>query len=192
MRSNSRMIIGEERAVDDAVGRRRRRGCRVPREDRPGQPVYTITAPPPPARRACGAATLADLDRLLPGLRRARTSSSSASTRCSATTTASAGAMRRQIEEGRSWLWLEDDVILFKAEASAWTPAAVQMQQVWVDPEARGRGYAEPRPARPLPAAARDDADRDALRAHRQPAAIGLYESIGMKRVLSYRSILFP
>ena len=29
---------------------------------------------------------------------------------------------RSQIEEGRSWLWLENGVILFKAEASAWTP----------------------------------------------------------------------
>src|SRR5437899_3043043 len=46
-----------------------------------------------------------------------------------------------QIEEGRSWVWLEDGVILFKAEASAWTPSAVQLQQVWVDPAARGRGY---------------------------------------------------
>ena len=44
-----------------------------------------------------------------------------------------------QIEEGRSWLWSEGETILFKAEASAWTPLAVQLQQVWVDPEARGR-----------------------------------------------------
>ena len=62
---------------------------------------------------------------------------------------------RQQIEEGRSWLWLEDGVIRFKAEASAWTPSAVQLQQVWVDPEARRRGYARRGAARPLPAAAR-------------------------------------
>ena len=31
--------------------------------------------------------------------------------------------------------------MLFKAEASAWTPEAVQLQQVWVDPAVRGRGY---------------------------------------------------
>ena len=48
---------------------------------------------------------------------------------------------RSQIEDGRSWLWVEDGVILFKAEASAWTPQAVQLQQVWVDPSARRRGY---------------------------------------------------
>ena len=47
---------------------------------------------------------------------------------------------RTQIEEGRSWLWVEDGVILFKAEASAWTDQAVQLQQVWTDPEARGVG----------------------------------------------------
>ena len=49
---------------------------------------------------------------------------------------------RSQIEEGRSWLWTEDGTILFKAEASAWTPSAVQLQQVWTDPSARRRGNA--------------------------------------------------
>ena len=84
-------------------------------------------------------------------------------------------------------------MILFKAEASAWTPAAVQVQQVWVDPEARGRGYAKRGLRDLLPAAARDDAGRDAVRAHRQRCRrSALYESIGMQRVLSYRSILFP
>src|SRR3712207_7851775 len=37
---------------------------------------------------------------------------------------------RAQIEQGRSWIWREDGAILFKAEASAWTPQAVQVQQV--------------------------------------------------------------
>jgi uncharacterized protein len=81
--------------------------------------------------------------------------------------------------------------VLFKAEASAWTPRAVQLQQVWVDPEARGRGYG----ARAL---------RDLCRLllattpivtlfvrSENGAAIALYEAIGMKRVLEYRSILF-
>ena len=50
---------------------------------------------------------------------------------------------RAQIGEGRSWLWAENGTILFKAEASAWTPHAVQLQQVWVDPAARGQGFAQ-------------------------------------------------
>ena len=44
----------------------------------------------------------------------------------------------------------------FKAEASAWTPTAVQIQQVWVDPSVRGQRLRGARHARPLPAAARD------------------------------------
>ena len=50
---------------------------------------------------------------------------------------------RSQIEEGRSWLWVENGAIRFKAEASAWTPSAVQVQQVWVDPPERNQGYAQ-------------------------------------------------
>src|SRR3954454_2552491 len=44
---HARMIIGEERAVGElwaAAGGR----LPVPREDRPGQPVYAVAEPPPP------------------------------------------------------------------------------------------------------------------------------------------------
>jgi uncharacterized protein len=82
-------------------------------------------------------------------------------------------------------------VILFKAEASAWTPDAVQLQQVWVDPAVRRRGYG----ARGL-----SDLCRLLLelvptvclfvRAENDPA-IRLYEAIGMTHTLDYRSLLF-
>ena len=96
-----------------------------------------------------------------------------------------------QIDEGRSWLWVEDGVILFKAEASAWTPQAVQLQQVWVDPEVRRCGYGR-----------RGLSDLCRMLLERTPvvclfvrsenhAAINLYETIGMEHVLDYRSILF-
>ena len=88
-------------------------------------------------------------------------------------------------------MWVEYGVILFKAEASAWTPQAVQLQQVWVDPPARRQGNA----ARAL---------RDLIRLllGRVPAvclfvraenapAIRLYETVGMQHVLAYRSVLF-
>ena len=96
---------------------------------------------------------------------------------------------RTQIEEGRSWLWAEDGVILFKAEASAWTPSAVQLQQVWVDPAARRQGYG----ARGLRDLCRLLLERVPavclfVRAENQPA-IRLYESVGMKHVLDYRSV---
>ena len=89
-----------------------------------------------------------------------------------------------QIDDGRSWLWLEDDVILFKAEASAWTPSAVQIQQVWVDPEVRGRGYGA-RGMRDLVRLLLETTPTVTLfvRAENAPA-IATYEAIGMDRVL--------
>jgi predicted GNAT family acetyltransferase len=163
----------------------------VPREDRPGQPVYTMTTAPPPGDTGLRSATLADLERLLPACAAAHELELGIDPRARD----DEGFRRRvrsQIEENRSWVWLEDDAIRFKAEASAWTPTVVQIQQVWVDPEVRGKGYAK-----------RGLADLIRLLLESTPVvtlfvrsdngpAIRLYDSVGMKRVLSYRSILFP
>jgi Predicted acetyltransferase len=97
---------------------------------------------------------------------------------------------RIQIVSGRSWLWSENGRILFKAEASAWTPSAIQLQQVWTDPELRGNGYAR-----------RALSDLCRLLLESTPCvclfvraenerAIGLYESIGMQQVGLFRSIV--
>ena len=185
----ARMIIGNEHAVTDLWDAARSVMPR-PREDRPGQPVYIIEEPPAPGSSGLREATLDDVELLLPA--------------CAATYLEelgvdplehdSAGFRRRtiaQIEEGRSWVWVEDGTILFKAEASAWTPQAVQLQQVWVDPEARRQRHAT-----------RGLADLCRLLLERTPtvtlfvrpeneAAIRLYERVGMRRVASYRSVLF-
>ena len=81
-------------------------------------------------------------------------------------------------------------MIRFKAEASAWTPSAVQLQQVWVDPAARRQGYG----ARGLQDLCRLLLERVPavclfVRAENQPA-IRLYEAIGMEHALDYRSVL--
>jgi predicted GNAT family acetyltransferase len=98
---------------------------------------------------------------------------------------------QQQIEDGRSWLWLEDDVIRFKAEASAWTPSAVQLQQVWVDPQARRRRYAQ-RALCDLCRLLLDQVPAVCLfvRPENTPA-LRLYDSIGMTRELTYRSLVF-
>jgi uncharacterized protein len=188
-RSQVRMLIGESRAVSDLFAAGRDRLPRV-REDRPGQPVFALRAPPPAAGTGLRATTLADLELILPA--------------CAAAHEEELGVdplrvdpdgfrwwRRAAIEEGRSWLWEDDGVILFKAEASAWTPSAVQLQRVWVDPVARRQGYAR-----------RGMLDLCRLLLERVPTvclfvrtdnepAIRLYEAIGMRQVLSYRSILF-
>ena len=188
-RRRSSMIIGEAGAVTelwDAL----RPLVPAPREDRPGQPVYAIGEPPAAGDTGLRAARPDDLERLVPA--------------CAAAHQLEIGLdplardpegfrwrTLSQIDGGRSWLWLEDGVVLFKAEASAWTPQAVQLQQVWVDPGARGRGFA-----------ARGLRDLCRLLLRTTPTvtlfvrsdngpAIALYDAIGMRRVLSYRSLLF-
>jgi ribosomal protein S18 acetylase RimI-like enzyme len=185
----TRMIIGEEGAVSD-LWAEARTVMPEPREDRPGQPVYAIEEPPEGDSSGLRAATLEDLDLLLPA--------------CAATHYEELGVdplerdadgFRRrtvsQIEEGRSWLWTEDGAILFKAEASAWTPSAVQLQQVWVDPEVRRQGYGT-RGIRDLCRLLLERAPSVCLFVRPEnKAALRLYEKIGMRRAGTYRSLLF-
>jgi ribosomal protein S18 acetylase RimI-like enzyme len=187
-RAGARMLIGEEGAVTELWDACRRR-LQPPREDRPGQPVYAISEPPPPGDSGLRAATVRDLDLLVPA--------------CAAAHREELGVdplrrdasgfrwrTRSQIEERRSWIWSVGGTIRFKAEASAWTPSAVQLQQVWVDPAARRRGYAS-RALRDLIRELLDHVPTVCLfvRAENE-AAIRLYETIGMRRVLWYRSVL--
>jgi ribosomal protein S18 acetylase RimI-like enzyme len=188
-RGQARMIIGEERAVDElwqAVERR----MPTPRDDRPGQPVYALREPPPPGETGLREARLADLELLVPA--------------CAAAHREEIGIdplrrdpegfrwrTRAQVEEGRSWIWVENGVILFKAEASAWTPSAVQLQQVWVDPEARNRGHAQ-RGMRDLCRLLLERVPIVCLFVRPENApALRVYEAIGMTRELTYRSLIF-
>lgn len=187
--SRARMVIGEERAVGELWDEAAQR-MPEPREDRPGQPVYALRDAPEPGETALREARLEDLPLLVPA--------------CAAAHLEEIGVdplrrdpetfrwrTRQQVEDGRSWLWEVDGVIRFKAEASAWTPAAVQLQQVWTDPAARGRGYAR-----------RALADLCRLLLAQVPTvclfvrpentpALRLYDSIGMTRELTYRSLIF-
>ena len=188
-RGQARMIIGEERAVGELWEEVRRRLPR-PRDDRPGQPVYVLRSAPEPAGTGLRRATVDDLELLIPA--------------CAAAHREEIGIdplrrdpdgfrwrTRAQIDEGRSWLWLEDGVIRFKAEASAWTPSAVQLQQVWVDPAARNRGNAT-RGMRDLCGMLLERVPAVCLFVRPEnAAAIRVYESIGMEPTIRYRSLIF-
>ena len=188
-RGEPRMMVGEERAVTElweAIGRR----LPAPLDDRPGQPVYVLEASPARTGTGLRPATLDDAELLVPA--------------CAAAYYEEVGIdayardpdlfrwrTRSQIELGRSWLWIEDGKIRFKAEASAWTPQAVQLQQVWVDPELRGHGYARAALA-DLCARLLDEVPTVCLfaRSENEPA-LRLYDSIGMRRTITYRSLIF-
>jgi hypothetical protein len=187
--ARSRMIIGEAQAVTD-LWEAARHQLPAAREDRPHQPVYTIREPPPSGATSLRAATTADVDRLVPACAAAHELELHLDP-LARDPEAFRWRTEAQVEEGRSWLWLEEDVILFKAEASAWTPTAVQIQQVWVDPEARGRGYGA-RGMRDLVRLLLETTPNVTLFVRTENApAIATYEAIGMGKELEYRSILF-
>lgn len=187
--SRAKMIIGEEGAVD-ALWQAAAGSMPAPREDRPGQPVYVLERAPGAGESGLRAATEDDFELLLPA--------------CAAAHEYEIGVdplrrdpegfrwrTRAQIVEGRSWLWADGGTILFKAEASAWTPHAVQLQQVWTDPAARGNGYAS-RGLRDLCRLLLDWVPTVCLFVRRENTpAIALYDAIGMRRTISYRSLIF-
>jgi ribosomal protein S18 acetylase RimI-like enzyme len=184
-----RMVIGEEHAVGELWDAARGRMA-TPREDRPGQPVYVIDKPPEPGDTDLRDATAADFDLLVPACAAAHREEIGVDP-LARDPEAFRWRTRVQIDEGRSWLWEENGTILFKAEASAWTPRAVQLQQVWVDPVVRNRGFAK-RGLRDLCRRLLERVPAVCLfvRPENTPA-IRVYDGIGMRRVFNYRSLVF-
>jgi hypothetical protein len=186
--SRSRMIIGDEAAVGqlwDAVAG----SLRKPREDRPGQPVFVLEEAPPAGDTGLREASADDLELLVPACAAAHEEELGTDP-MRADPEGFRWRTRAQIDECRSWLWTENGTILFKAEASAWTPSAVQLQQVWVDPEVRNRGHAQ-RALRDLCRRLLDSTPAVCLFVRPENAvALHVYEKIGMKRRGSYRSVL--
>jgi hypothetical protein len=92
----------------------------------------------------------------------------------------------------RGWVhvWIEDDRVVFKAECSAVTPEAIQLQGVWTRPELRGRGIG----TRAMAALSRlllAEAEAVTLFVNdfNQPA-IRVYERVGFRRIGTMRSLL--
>ena len=184
-----RMLVGEEGAVT-SLWETARDVLPQPLDDRPGQPVYVLEEPPEAAGSGLRPARLDELDVIV--------AAAAAAYREEVGVDAYARdpalfewRTRVQIEEGRSWIWLEGGRIRFKAEASARTSGAVQLQQVWVDPDLRGRGYGK-----------RGLADLCRLLLETTPAvclfvrpenvpAIAVYDAVGMRRAGTYRSLIF-
>jgi uncharacterized protein len=187
--SRARMIIGEEEAVSD-LWNAAEKAMPAPRQDRPGQPVYVLETLPDPGETGLREAVPGDFDLLLPACAAAHREEIGIDP-LERDPEAFRWRTRAQIEEGRSWLWVDGETILFKAEASAWTANAVQLQQVWVDPVARGHGYAQ-RGMRDLCRRLLRYVPTVCLFVRREnAAAIHVYEAIGMRRTISYRSLIF-
>jgi ribosomal protein S18 acetylase RimI-like enzyme len=187
--SEPRMVVGEESAVTELWDAIRDR-LPPPLDDRPGQPVYVLDSPPPAGGSELRAATLDDLDLLVPAAAEAYLEEVGIDA-YARDPALFEWRTRSQVEQGRSWIWRRGDHILFKAEASAWTERAVQLQQVWVEPGLRGRGYAK-RALADLCRLLLAETPLVCLFVRPENApALALYDSIGMRKTMTYRSLIF-
>jgi predicted GNAT family acetyltransferase len=114
------------------------------REVRETQPLMIIdhspaVAPDPLVRRA----TAADLDVLVPACIAMFTAEVGVSPVTGGMGAAYRARVAELVRDGRSFVRIEDGVVLFKAEIGAATPQACQVQGVWVDPKHRGRRLSE-------------------------------------------------
>ena len=93
IRARARMLIGEQRAVSDLWETARKRLPRA-REDRPGQPVYAISAAPEAGGTGLRPAARYDLDLIVP-----------------------AGALAHEGEHGLHPLWRDPDGFRWRTRA---------------------------------------------------------------------------
>jgi uncharacterized protein len=164
-RAAPRMLIGEQEAVTD-LWEAARRKLGKPREDRRAQPVYVSTTPPEPGGTGLRLATNDDLDLLVPACAKAHHEELGVDP-LRRDANGFRWRTRVQVEERRSWVWIEDD------------------------PPARGQGNGT-RALRDLIRLLLDDVPAVCLfvRAENIPA-LRLYDAVGMQHVLDYRSVLF-
>lgn len=111
------------------------------REVRSNQPVMVIdSAPAAPIDPQVRRATMADLDMLVPACVAMFTAEVGVSPIAGGMSAAYRSRIAEIVREGRSFVRIDDDVVVFKAEVGAVSPDVCQVQGVWVDPAFRGRG----------------------------------------------------
>jgi predicted GNAT family acetyltransferase len=100
--------------------------------------------------------------------------------------------VRELVAAGRAFARIDDGRILFKAEVGAVTSHACQVQGVWVDPSARGRGLSVAGMAAVVAACLRDVAPAVSLYVNDFNApARRAYERVGFVQVGAFASIMF-
>ena len=162
----SKMIIGEERAVGWALAAARR-FCPSHATTVPASRCSGIREPPEAGEERSGAATPTISNGSFRALRLRTGQGELGVDPLARPRGAFHWRTRSQITGGLPGFWVEDDTIVFApcfGVDARGRPAAAGL----VDPPVRGDGDMARADARPLPAAARDDPDRDALRPHRE------------------------
>lgn len=114
------------------------------REVRHDQPLMVVAGEPlVPADPLVRRATAADLDLLVPACIAMFTAEVGVSPVTGGMGAAYRARIAEIVREGRSFVRIDGEDVVFKAEVGAVTPAVCQVQGVWVDPAYRGRGHSE-------------------------------------------------
>ncbi len=92
----------------------------------------------------------------------------------------------------RSFVRIDQDVVVFKAEVGAVSSAVAQIQGVWVNPKYRGQGLAAPALASVVQKVRDDLAPTASLyvNSYNKPA-LATYKAVGFTQVDTFASILF-
>ena len=114
------------------------------REVRACQPVMVLDADPVvPADPAVRWSKASDLDVLVPACVEMFTVEVGVSPVTGGVGAAYRARIAEIVDEGRSFVRIDDGVVVFKAEVGAVAQGVCQVQGVWVDPAFRGRGLSE-------------------------------------------------
>lgn len=100
-------------------------------------------------------------------------------------------AIRTLIARGHSFVLVEDERVLFKADIGSVGVGAVQIQGVWVVPGARGRGIAAPAMAAVVELAAQVAPLVTLYVNNYNLPAVATYERVGFQTVGAFATILF-
>jgi len=95
------------------------------------------------------------------------------------------------IERGWAWVWTEEGEVVFKAELSAWTREAVQIQGVYTAPHRRRCGLATAGLASICDVLLRDTVACSLYANNYNHAAIALYRRLGFQPSGSFATVIY-
>jgi ribosomal protein S18 acetylase RimI-like enzyme len=100
--------------------------------------------------------------------------------------------VKHLVSRGWSFARIVDGRVLFKAEVASLSPAAAQVQGVWVDPELRGRGIGAAGMAAVVAAVRRDLAPVVSLYVNDfNLAARRVYDHVGFRQTATFATVMF-
>ena len=164
-----------------------------PREVRSAQPLMLLDGEPlVESDVQVRQSAEADLDVLVPACVEMFTAEVGVSPTAGGAVHAYRGRIAEIVEQGRSFVRIDDGVVVFKAEIGAATAGVCQVQGVWVDPAYRGRRLSEAGMAAVVRLARARIASGVSLYVNDyNTAARKSYRAVGFREVGTFATVLF-